>query len=102
MRASTSATAVARLAELSLPGRVHVGLTACEPVRRLACGWERIDAVLGGGLPRGRVSEFVGPLSSGKTSLLLTILAAVTRHGEVAAWVDLADAMHPASVVAAG
>ena len=48
------------------------------------------------GVPRGRISEFLGPHSSGKTSLLL-FLAATTRRGEVAAWVDLADALHPES-----
>jgi hypothetical protein len=43
-----------------------------------------------------------GPLTSGKTSLLLVLLAATTRRGEVVACVDLADALHPASVAAAG
>jgi hypothetical protein len=102
--ASTShpAAAVARLAELSLPGRVHLGLTATEPVHRLSSGSTRIDALLGGGLPRGRVSEVLGPLTSGKTSLLWVLLAAATRRGEVVAWVDLADALHPASAAAAG
>jgi hypothetical protein len=92
---------VARLAELSLPGRVHVGLTP-EPVRRLPSGLQDLDALLGGGVPRGRISELLGRFSSGKTSLLLTLLAATTRRGEVVACVDLADALHPQSAAAAG
>ena len=104
MLASTShpAAAVARLAELSLPGRVHLGLTATEPVPRLSSGIARVDALLGGGVPRGRISELLGALTSGKTSLLLLLLAAATRRGEVVACVDLADALYPASVAAAG
>lgn len=104
MLASTSrhAAAVARLAELSLPGNVRCGLTAAEPVARLPSGLPPLDAVLGGGVPRGRISEVTGPQTSGKTSLLLALLAAATRRGEVVAYVDLADALHPASVAAAG
>ena len=104
MLASTSrhAAALARLADLSLPGNVRLGLTTTEPVPRLPSGVTGIDALLGGGLPRGRISEVLGPLTSGKTALLLTLLAAATRRGEVVACVDLADALHPASVAAAG
>jgi hypothetical protein len=100
--ASTSQpSAVARLAELSLPGRVHVG-AASEAVRRLPIGVRPLDAVLNGGLPRGRISELIGPLSSGKTSLALTLLATATRRGEVVACIDPAEALHPASLAIAG
>jgi hypothetical protein len=100
---STShAAAVARLAALDLPGRVHVGLTASEPVRRLPSAVAGVDALLDGGWPQGRLSEVLGPPSSGKTSLVLTLLAAITRRGEVVACVDLADALHPASIARAG
>jgi hypothetical protein len=87
---------------LALPGRVHVGLTASAPVRRLPSAVTCVDALLDGGWPRGRVSEVLGPLSSGKTSLVLTLLAAATRRGEVVACVDLADALHPQSIARAG
>ncbi|MFQ5665721.1 MAG: hypothetical protein ACE5I7_04745 [Candidatus Binatia bacterium] len=72
------------------------------PVHQLPSGVACLDAVLGGGMPRGRVIELLGPLSSGKTSLLLALLAATTRRGEVVACVDLADALHPASIGGAG
>ncbi len=56
----------------------------------------------GGGLPRGQLSEMAGPHSSGRTTLLLQILAAATRRGEIAALVDTFDRLDLASVVAAG
>lgn len=95
-------SAVARLAKLSLPGRVYVGLTTPEPVRRLPSGCRHLDVLLDGGLPRGRVSELLGPLSSGKTSLVCAWLATTTQRGEVVACVDLADALDPASIALAG
>ena len=79
-----------------------MGRTASEPVRRLSSGLEAIDALLRGGVPQGRISELLGPLSSGKTSFLLALFTAATRRGEVVACVDLADALHPESVAVAG
>ena len=99
----THSSAAARLVEaLDLSGQVHVGRTSSGAVRRMSSGIAGIDALCAGGLPCGRVSEIVGAQSSGKTSLLLTLLAAATRRGEITACVDVADALHPASVAAAG
>lgn len=84
-----------------MPGRVHLG-GAPEPVRRLPSGVQSVDILLAGGLPQGRISELIGPFSSGKTSLLLALLAAATRRGEQVACVDPADALHPASLASAG
>ncbi len=61
-----------------------------------------LDACLDGGLPRGQVSEIVGARSSGRTTLLLQMIAAATRRGEIAAVVDPFDRLDVASVVAAG
>jgi hypothetical protein len=58
--------------------------------------------LLGGGFPRGGLSEIAGPPSSGRTSLALALLAAATARGEVAALVDAADAFDPPSAEAAG
>ena len=104
MLASTSqrAAAVARLVDLALPGQIRIGTTTAEPVSRLPSGVAGLDALLGGGVPRGRISEVLGPPSSGRTSLLLTLLATATRRGDVVAWVDLADALHPESCTRAG
>jgi len=68
----------------------------------LASGVPALDRLLGGGFPGGRLSEVAGPLSSGRTSLALALLAQTTRAGELTAVVDAADAFDPASADAAG
>ena len=61
-----------------------------------------VDDCLHGGLPRGHLSELAGPQSSGRTSLLLHLLAAATRRGELAALVDTCDRLDVPSAVEAG
>jgi hypothetical protein len=86
------------VAALQLPGKVWVGEMPREPVRLLGSGVPELDRLLGGGLPRGDVSEVVGARSSGRTALGYALLAASTRGGEVVAIVDLPDALHPPSL----
>jgi hypothetical protein len=70
-------------------------------------GWERegIDGLLGL-FPPGRLSEIVGPRSSGGSSLLLALIARITTSGNQGrgqvAFVDGMDALDPASAAAAG
>jgi hypothetical protein len=61
-----------------------------------------LDASLRGGLPRGQLSEIVGPRSSGRTTLALRTISAATRRGEIAALVDVFDQLDVASAAAAG
>jgi RecA/RadA recombinase len=61
-----------------------------------------LDSRLGGGLPRGHLSEIVGPRSSGRTSLLLQVIASATARGELVALVDALDMLDPASAAASG
>jgi hypothetical protein len=79
----------------------HAG-TAHRAAAPLCSGIPAIDALLKGGLPRGRLSEIAGPASSGRTSVALALLAHATRAGEVVAVVDAADAFDPTSAAAAG
>jgi hypothetical protein len=60
-----------------------------------------LDSCLQGGLPRGQLSEITGPRSSGRTALLLRLVAATTRRGELAALVDTFDRLDVASAAAA-
>src|SRR5437867_4944576 len=60
-----------------------------------------LDAMTGG-LPRGAITEIFGPLSSGRTSSMVSILAEATASGEVCALVDGSDAFDPKSAAAAG
>jgi recombination protein RecA len=55
-----------------------------------------LDHALGvGGVPRGRVIEVFGPESSGKTTLVLHIIANAQRGGGLAAFVDAEHALDP-------
>ncbi len=67
-----------------------------------ATGLTVLDERVGGGLPRGQLSEIVGPRSSGRTSLLLQAAAAATARGELVAIIDALDMLDVASVEAAG
>ena len=71
-------------------------------LRPLATGIAAVDGLMGGGLPRGQLSEFYGPASSGRTGLALALLAQVTQAGALAAWADPADSLDPAVASAAG
>ena len=70
--------------------------------RPLATGVAEVDGLLGGGLPRGQVSEVHGPSSSGRTALAVSIMARTTRAGALAAWVDPADRFDPSGAAEAG
>ena len=61
-----------------------------------------LDRGLAGGLPRGQVSEVVGPASSGRTSVAWAALAAATRRGESAALIDTFDRFDPPTAHACG
>ena len=64
-------------------------------------GIAQIDA-LTGGLPRGCLTEVCGPESSGRTTVMLAAIAAVTRREEICALIDASDALDPHSATAAG
>jgi len=70
-------------------------------VETLSTGVDEIDA-LTGGLPRGAISEFFGPASSGRTSLMYAMLANATTHEETCALIDTNDVFAPSSATDAG
>ena len=73
------------------------------PAERVAVtGIGSLDERLGGGLVRGHLSEIVGPPSSGRTSVLCSMLASATQRGEVVALIDTFDVFDPVSGHAAG
>ncbi len=56
-----------------------------------------VDLALGvGGVPRGRVIEIFGPESSGKTTLMLHVIANAQKAGGLAAFIDAEHALDPA------
>ena len=55
-----------------------------------------LDMALGiGGVPRGRIIEIFGPEASGKTTVVLSIIAETQKIGGVAAFIDAEHAMDP-------
>ncbi len=69
----------------------------------LSTGLPQLDELLGGeGLPVGRMSEFYGPASAGKTSLVSRIMAEVTGRGTCVAYVDFFNSLSPEFLQAAG
>src|SRR5690348_7396805 len=65
-------------------------------------GITELDAVLGGGFPRGSLVELCGPACSGRTSLAFSLLAEATERQQACAFVDVADSLDPLSLAAAG
>lgn len=56
-----------------------------------------LDLALGvGGVPRGRIVEIFGPESSGKTTVVLHIIANAQKAGGLAAFIDAEHALDPA------
>lgn len=70
-------------------------------VETISSGIDEID-VLAGGLPRGCITEIFGPASSGRTSLMYSMLAYATAHEETCALVDTNDVFAPTAATAAG
>ena len=52
-----------------------VGIASYRPVARISCGILQIDKALGGGIPKGRISMFIGDFSAGKTEKILRTIA---------------------------
>ena len=63
----------------------------------ISTGALSVDLALGvGGIPRGRVIEIFGPESSGKTTLMLHVIANAQKAGGLAAFIDAEHALDPA------
>jgi recombination protein RecA len=59
-------------------------------------GLPALDAALGGGIPRGRITELTGPLAVGKTALLRQVVARALATGTWVAWIDAGRTLAPA------
>jgi RecA protein len=62
-----------------------------------------LDMALGvGGLPYGRIVEIFGPESSGKTTMMLHVIAAAQKEGKTCAFIDAEHAFDPVYAQALG
>jgi len=75
-------------------GSIIVGgeTVPCDRISSRSIG---VDLALGGGYPRGRITEIYGPESSGKTTLTLHAIAEVQSKGGTAAFIDAEHAFDP-------
>lgn len=99
-----SATAIKFQVEAALAHKIPSALTpSARPLpETIATGITALDTSIGHGIARGAVTEICGPASSGRTSVLLSLLATVTQRQEAVALVDARDAFHPESAAHAG
>src|SRR6266478_2178106 len=88
--------------ETALVGRGLEGFQQRVEVELQPSGVMELDAVLGGGFPRGSLVELCGSASSGRTSLAFSLLAQATERQEACAFVDVSDSLDPVSLAAAG
>jgi recombination protein RecA len=69
---------------------------ALKQIEVIPTGSLAVDIALGvGGIPRGRVVEIFGPESSGKTTLMLHVIANAQKTGGLAAFIDAEHALDP-------
>jgi recombination protein RecA len=68
----------------------------------LPTGIPEVDRLIGGGIPRATLSEITGEPSSGRTSLLFSILAHCNARGEFCALIDGSNTFDPLSAAMAG
>src|SRR5208337_3318784 len=99
-----AASAIRLQIESALATRIPAALTPAPRIVRpvLPTGIHALDEVVRGGLPVGALTELVGPECSGRTSVALKFVASLTLAGRVCAWIDVSNALDPASAAAAG
>lgn len=68
----------------------------------LSTGVDSIDRLLEKRIPRSKITEIWGDISSGRTSLAFSILASATHNGELAAFIDAFNTFDARSARAAG
>jgi hypothetical protein len=103
-----ASAARAELEALLRTRKLDTTLTSARPLERLdeqyvvPTGIDVLDARLLGGLARGQLSEIVGPRSSGRTAVLVSMMAGAASRGELVALVDTFDTFDPGSGRAGG
>ncbi len=61
-----------------------------------------LTELMGGGVPVGAITEIHGEACSGRTSVALSLAAAVTAADRVVAWVDVSDELDPETAALCG
>ena len=103
---TTSTSALDRaLAELNNAGKIQISRGSDSPAQeleRLPTGIMRLDAAIGGGIPRGRITELFGKEAGGKTTLALHTVARAQQAGLSVAYLDMEQTLDPTYMAALG
>lgn len=74
---------------------MRLGAEKRAQIETIPTGSLSLDLALGGGIPKGRITEIYGPESSGKTTLTLHVIAEAQKQGGMAAFIDAEHALDP-------
>lgn len=78
------------------PARTHHGIEV------LPTGFTQLDALLGGGVPRGQLTELIGKPTSGRSTLAYHLIASAHKKSEPVVYLDEAGAFDPDYAVRCG
>lgn len=82
---------------------MKLGNSKAQPWPSISTGAPTLDNILGiGGLPRGRIVEIIGPESSGKSTIALSLVVQAQKMGLRCAYVDAEHALDPAYMMDLG
>ena len=79
---------ITRVSKVFGEGSVIKGDAPALKIERVSSGSVKLDEILGGGYPVGKVVEIFGPESSGKTTLALHVMAEVQKKGGNCLFID--------------
>jgi recombination protein RecA len=71
-------------------------------VETIATGSLALDIALGGGVPRGRITEIYGPEMAGKSTVAMHVVGQAQKAGGLAAYIDVEHALDPTFAAAFG
>ena len=80
------------LAELNDAGKIQISRGSDSPAQnleRIPTGIMKLDAAIGGGIPRGRITEVFGKEGGGKSTLALHTVARAQHAGLNVAYLDM-------------
>lgn len=66
-----------------------------QPIERMPTGSPLLDKILGGGIPRGQITEIYGPEAGGKTTLCYSIMGQAQHRGEEVVFIDAEGGYNP-------
>jgi recombination protein RecA len=71
-------------------------------VETIPTGSLALDIALGGGVPRGRITEIYGPEMAGKSTVAMHVVGQAQKAGGLAAYIDVEHALDPTFAAAFG